>query len=282
MAAEFIRADGDIAAAMNFRNSRLAEPFEVQVSRREPSKIRQKSEEAEKRGHAGAERVVPDWAVMLIATVDVQKDHCYWQVDAWGYELKSKRVAVGVAASLEEAHRQVFSPDVPLVSQQGGAVHVSEMIVDSGFRKDEVTAFALRDPRRVHLAKGLSHYFGPIAEPKAERASGVIVWNINTMQSKDTLDRLIGDQDPDRWQVFAGIGDDYCTQLCSEQKVLNPQKRIFEWQLKTSGAHNHYWDCSAMSCAVASARGAAMPKPAETTPVRSTENIATFGGSKRW
>ncbi len=27
MAAEFIRAEGDVAATMNFRNSRLAEPF---------------------------------------------------------------------------------------------------------------------------------------------------------------------------------------------------------------------------------------------------------------
>jgi hypothetical protein len=38
-----------------------------------------------------------------------------------------------------------------------------------------------------------------------------MVWNINTMQSKDTLDRLIGDPDPTKWQVFAGIGDDFCT-----------------------------------------------------------------------
>src|SRR5690606_35195602 len=56
MAAEWIRAEGDVAATMNFRNSRLAEPFEVQVSRREPSKIREKAEMAAQLGHEGAER----------------------------------------------------------------------------------------------------------------------------------------------------------------------------------------------------------------------------------
>ncbi len=263
MAAEFIRAEGDVALTMNFRNSWLAEPFELQLSKREPSAIHAKSGFAETLGRAGAERVVPDWAVLLIATADVQKDHLYWQVDAWGYELKSKRVAVGIAMTFEEVYRQVFTPDIPYVSEQGGAVQVSELIVDSGYRKDEVTEFARRYPQQVRMAKGLSTYFGPIAEAKVEKASGVIVWNINTMQSKDTLDRLIGDPDPARWQVFAGIPDEFCSQLTSEHKIVDPQSKQQLWKEKTSGAANHWWDCSAMSCAVAVARGAIMAKPTD-------------------
>lgn len=261
MAAEWIRAEGDVALTMNFRNSRLAEPFEVQLSKREPSKIREKSEAAAKLGKAGEERVVPQWAVLLIATCDVQKDHCYWQVDAWGYEMKSKRVAVGVAATLDEVYRIIFSPDVAYVSEQGGAVQVQELIVDSGYRKDEVTEFARRDPQRIRMAKGLSTYFGPIAEEKPEKASGVLVWNINTMQSKDTLDRLIGDPDPMKWQVFAGVSDEFCAHLSSEHKILDPHTKQEVWKVKSSGAKNHWWDCSAMSAAVAVARGAIMPKP---------------------
>jgi hypothetical protein len=113
------------------------------------------------------------------------------------------------------------------------------------------------------MAKGLSTYFGPIAELKPEKASGVLVWNINTMQSKDTLDRLIGDPDPLKWQVFPDIGDEYCAQLCSERKVLDPQTRQMVWKEKTSGAANHFFDCSSMSCAVASAMGAGAPKPVQ-------------------
>jgi phage terminase large subunit GpA-like protein len=266
MAAEFIRAEGDIGATMNFRNSRLAEPFEVQISKREASTVATKATMAASLGRAGEARVVPNWAVLLIATADVQKDHLYWQVDAWGYEQRSKRIAVGVAATFEEVYRQVFAPDVAYQSESGGVVHVQTLIVDSGYRKDEVTEFARRDTARVHIAKGLSTYFGPIAEMKVERASGVTVWNINTKQSKDTLDRLIGDPDPLRWQVYADIGDEFCSQVTSEHKILDPQTKQEVWAKKSSGAANHFWDCSANSCAVATAMGAASPKPAEPAP----------------
>jgi len=265
MAAEWIRADGDLAATMNFRNARLAEPFEVQVSRREPSAIEKKEQWARTLGQAGQARVAPSWSVLLLATCDVQKDHCYYSVSAWGYELKSKRLLVGVAATLDEVYRQVFAPDFPFVSDSGVPVAVNLLVVDSGYRKDEVTEFAQRDPRRVHLSRGLPTYFGPIAHQKIERASGVVVWNINTMQSKDTLDRLIGDPQADRWQVYAGIPEDFFRQMTAEHKVVNPQTRQMEWREKSSGAANHYWDTEAVACAVASAMGAAAPAP---EPVR--------------
>ena len=280
MAAEFIRADGDVAATMNFRNSRLAEPFEVQVSSREPNHIRSKAD------GAGPERVVPSWAVLLIATCDVQKDHCYWAVTAWGYEMQSKRVAIGISATLDEVYQSVFVPRIAFVSDQGVPVGVQELVVDSGYRKDEVTEFARRDPARVRMAKGLSTYFGPIADPRVEKASGVLVWNINTMQSKDTLDRLIKDPEPDKWQVFAGISDEYCAHLASEHKTIDPQTKQMVWKQKSSGAANHWLDCEAMACAVASARGASMPKPAEVPQAEQKPDhvsVAQFmKGGKRW
>lgn len=284
IAAQFIRAAGDAGATMNFRNSWLAEPFETQISKREPSAIRDKAKFAATLGQVGQVRIVPKWAVILIAACDVQKDHCYWVVSAWGYEMQSKRVAIGIAATLDEVYRQVFAPDVPFMAEGGGAVMVSSLIVDSGFRKDEVTEFARKDPRRVHLAKGLSTYYGPIAEQKIERASGVVVWNINTKQSKDTLDRLIGDPDPFKWQVFAGIGEDYCLQMTSEHKILDKGQEI--WKQKTSAAPNHDWDCEAMSAAVAAAMGAVVGKPAEPTATSTADSSIPAGEwmsrGKKW
>lgn len=286
LAGQFIRAAGDIGATMNFYNSRLGEPFQVQVSKREPHVIREKATAAEGLGQAGKERVVPSWAVILIAIADVQKDHCYWQVDAWGYEMRSKRVAIGIASTLAEVYRQVFDPSVPFVAESGGPVHVSELIVDSGYRKDEVTEFARRDAQRIRMSKGLSTYFGPIAERRVEKASGIIVWNVNTMQSKDTLDRLIGDPDPARWQVFAGISDDFCSQLTSEHKVLDTKTRQEVWKEKSGGAANHWWDCSAVSCAVAAAMGASMPKPADVAPPSTDNNLSASDwlsrGRSKW
>jgi phage terminase large subunit GpA-like protein len=260
MAAQFIRADGDVAETMNFRNSRLAEPFEVQVSTREPNHIRQKTK------GAGPERIVPSWAVLFIATCDVQKDHVYYSVTAWGYEMQSKRVAIGVAATMDEMYRAVFQPSFPFVMDTGVPIGVQKLVIDSGYRKDEVTEFCRRDPARCEMAKGLSTYFGPIADPKVEKASGVMVWNINTMQSKDTLDRLIKDPDAEKWQVFEGISDEYCAHLASEHKTIDPQTKQMVWKEKSSGAANHWLDCEAMACAVARAQGADAPKPVQDAP----------------
>ena len=251
---------------MNFYNSRLGEPFEVQVSHREPSAIREKATLAESLGTAGMARVAPAWTVLIIAVIDVQKDHMYWQVDAWGYEQFSKRLAVGVASTFAEVYQKVFVPETAFVSETGVPVGVSEAVIDMGYRKDEVTAFCRTDPRRLRMAKGMSTYHGPIAEQKVEKASGVLVWNINTMQSKDTLDRLIGDPDPLKWQVYPEIGDEFAAQVASEHKVFDPQSRQQVWKKKASGAANHFFDLSAMSAAVAAAMGATMPKPEQPRP----------------
>jgi hypothetical protein len=42
----------------------------------------------------------------------------------------------------------------------------------------------------------------------------------------------VGDPDPMKWQVFAGIGDDFCNQMASEHKILDPQTRQEVWEKK--------------------------------------------------
>jgi phage terminase large subunit GpA-like protein len=251
MASEFLRSMTDPGKLMNFRNSWLAEPFEEQIASRSPMRIVEKEKDAVERGLEGAARVVPEWSRWVIATADVQKDHLYFQVDAWGLGLRSKRLLAGVVKTFEQLHAEVFTPSLPFMTVNGELVAVSALYVDSGFRKDEVTRFAQRDAARVKLTKGASTYGGPIVTPKFEKESGVQVMHINTMQAKDTLDALIGDADGERWQVYSGLPHDYATQLASEHKVLDPQTRMAVWRPRSSGAQNHWFDCSAMSCAVA-------------------------------
>jgi hypothetical protein len=52
-----------------------------------------------------------------------------------------------------------------------------------------------------------------------QKRSGVILWLIDTEQTKDLLNRLIHDPDPKQWEVHNAIADDYCQQLSSEEKV---------------------------------------------------------------
>jgi phage terminase large subunit GpA-like protein len=291
IAAEWIRCAGNLAKTMNFRNSRLAEPFEHEASSREPSQLRQKAEFSKTLGDLGKRRVIPPWAIFILATADVQMGHVYWQIDAWGYDLQSKRLDYGVCmgggtddnailAALQKTHQEVFSPAMPLVTTDGLAVPVPELIVDAKYKTAVVTQFALTDPYRVRISEGDSKFTGAIAGQRVR--GGVVLWTINTLQSKDTLDRLIGDADPEQWQLFDGADDDYCAQLTAEHKVLDRKSGQLVWQKKTSGAPNHYWDCSANSCAIAVGKGAAAPKPAPPTEPASETNQRNWGPKRKW
>lgn len=281
VAAQFIRANGDLGATMNFRNSWLAEPFEQQVSKREPSAIQKKVEEARARGIIGLKRVVPAWANLVYANVDVQQGYTYWMICAWGYGLQCKVIDVGmcpgggidesaVMRALDATYEEIFSPKLPLVMESGVPTLASTMYVDAKYKKAVVTQFAQKDPRRIYITEGSSTYTGPIATYKVEKPSGVLAFMINTMQSKDTLDRLIGDPDTDKWQAFAEADESFCSQLSSEHKIIKGLQLV--WLPKSSGSQNHQWDNAANSTAIAATHGLAMPRPADRPPSSAPRN----------
>jgi phage terminase large subunit GpA-like protein len=271
MAAKWIEAAGDAAKTMNFRNSWLAEPFEVKVTSTQPSKIRDRV------GKGGPAFVVPTWATQLIATADVQQDRMYFAVRAWGYGWRSKLVHAGVARSWDELYGEAF--DRQYHAEGGGAVRCERLVVDNGYRKAEVDAFALRDPDRIHTAKGMSTYSGALVTPNVEKSTTLIVFSINTMQSKDQLSVLINHADESMWSVHDLTSDDYCSQVVAEEKVMNPQTKQMEWKEKSSGAPNHFLDCEAMQVAVAAYYGAGVPVPeqfASTTAVDPTTKSSNW------
>ena len=76
VAYEFKTSKGTPASLMNFINSWLAEPW-----RSAKTKSTQNMQFTESTYPSG---VVPDKAVLLIASVDVQLDHFWWEVRAYG------------------------------------------------------------------------------------------------------------------------------------------------------------------------------------------------------
>lgn len=274
MAAEFIRADGDIAATMNFRNSRLAEPFETQLSATEPHVIKDKA------AKGGPANQVPEWAVALYATADVQKDRLYFVIRAWGYGFRSQLVRHGSVLGFDELFREVF--ETPCLV---GTRHVFPEILacDDQYRRNEVVEFQKRDIRRIWRCHGLSTYAAPLAHFKVQDGLGVL--NINTLLSKDRLNDMIHDGDDARWLPHSGVDDDYCRQVVAEHKVWDQVQKLELWKPKTLKAANHYGDCEAEQCAVASHRHMDAPPPQDapkrqesTTPGQ----VASFGGAKRW
>jgi phage terminase large subunit GpA-like protein len=241
MAAEFIRAEHDIAAMMNFRNSRLAEPFENIASSTRPSMIRDKIA-------AGAARnIVPDWAVALFCTVDTQKDWFKLHIRAWGPLYRSQLVLEAVCESFDEVYRIGLQSVYETAS--GGKMQPHAMLIDSGGdRTNEVYQFALRDPGRIIPTKGASH---AMRRPwqNAPQPNGLVLRWIDTSFYKDMLTRLIHEQD--KWAVHEGVTEQYVIEMASEHKIIDRNTGKSRWMPKTSGARVEAWDCEVLQCAAA-------------------------------
>ncbi len=80
----------------NFVNSWLAEPWEDTKLKTNADLVMERQTEYE-------ELVVPEWAKLLTAGVDVQENCLYWSIRAWGNYLTSQNIAHGQAFSFHKS-----------------------------------------------------------------------------------------------------------------------------------------------------------------------------------
>lgn len=262
IAAEFVRAKDDPGKTMNFRNSRLAEPFEIQVGKIEANIIREKAK------MAPDPQIVPAWAQWLIASADTQKDHFYFVVRAWGYENRSQLIRHGIVSTFEELKANTI--DAAFVREQGDQVQPGWLLIDSGggrnadtasTRTAEVYEFAGTDPARIKPTKGASSRQNFPVQKSVQKDKGIVLWLIDTFSTKNTLFRLIRDPDATKWQPHRAVDDNYCEQVTAERLVVDPQTKELEFQPVTAGRPNHYLDCEHQQCAAAYEVGAFAPAP---------------------
>lgn len=260
LAGEFLQAVGDSALMMDFRNSRLGEPFEEQASVTKSDIIRDKSRSSA----CGPPMVVPRWAGLLIASADVQSDHLFYVIRAWGHGKRSQLVAYGRCSDFDDLYRVIF--DRALVTEDGEAVLPQVLSIDCRYRRGEVYAFAQKNPGQIWPVMGAANaQHAPITEAKVRGYDGVISRTVNPNHWKDVLHAYIHDDDFTRWLPHSQVGDDYCRAMASEHKVHT--RDGWTWEKVTSGAQNHLWDCEVANCAVAEICGvAAIPAPEPTTP----------------
>lgn len=267
-AAEFVRSKSDPKKLMNFRNSWCGEPFEQRITRTKASVFEDKCKNAPPAG------VVPKWAAALLATVDVQKDHFYFVIRAWGVNSRSQRVQHGILQTFEEVRQVCVDGVYQFEDKSAAPLRCSMLGIDSGYRTDEVYRFALTDPTRMKPLKGDK----PIPHPSGMRVSQVTysppdrrrsryqVW-VHQFDACFFKDRLHGyvHQKPaevdvdsgevlgqqERWLLNEENDPDYNRMMASEHKVFDPKGRVEEWKPITSGAANHYWDCEVMQVVMA-------------------------------
>jgi phage terminase large subunit GpA-like protein len=257
LAAEWIECQGNPQDLCDFINQRLAEPFEEQRAKTEPNFI------AAKAMGAPQPMLIPKWAKALIATADTQgtdeKDGYFWYViRAWGYDYRSQLVDFGVCSSKAELAERCLKRAIPI--ETGGQASAMTLVIDvGGPRWSEIYQMAQID-NRIHPAKGSSTRRTWMVDERPQKKHGVILWEIDTEQSKDLLHRLIHDPDQTKWLPHNQVNDDYCRQMCAEAKVFDPNLGKEKW-IEIVQNNNHIWDCEQYQCAVAWRLGMAVPEP---------------------
>ena len=257
LAEEWLNAQDDVQSLCDFVNQRLAQPFEEQREKTEPSIFHNKS-----RG-AGPAKIIPSWATDVISTADTQggrgePTYWYWVTRAWARGFRSQLVDYGIANSKEELLDSTLRREYTW--EDHGATTPAQLMIDSGGdRTFEVYQIAQMDTYRIHPVKGASHdsrgrFTGgtSMATVKYQKAHGVSLLMVDTQASKDQLYRLIHDPDVTRWMPHNAIDDNYADQMSAEAKVFDPLKGFEEWKPRQGfEKNNHYWDCEQYQVAAA-------------------------------
>lgn len=275
LAAEWIAAQGSPSALMDFANSRLAEPFEEQSSSTKADTI------ADKRPLSGPPMVLPEWASYVFLTADVQKDHLYYVIRAWGAGGRSQMVRYGIVSSFAELTRVGFGGEI--ADARGQAVPVSCASVDARYRRDEALAWCAEDPARRKPFFGAANANGramPMTQNVIKGYNGVVGFTLNTDHFKDILHSRIHNDDPTYWLPHREAGDDYCKQMASEHKVFDPKAGVYRWVQVSAGNDNHIWDCEAAQCVLAQMLNVDMLE--DIPPQRAAETRRDDGGAGNW
>lgn len=240
VAAEFLASKNIPENLMNFINSWLAEPWVEKANRMASDIIMEKQLDY-------TQGTVPENAQLLTMGVDVQLDHFWWGVRAWGPHLTSWLVDYGRAetwADIEEILYRQY-PDV-----NGEIRNLNLCCIDSGYNTDEVYQFCAMHCDLCVPTKGASkHLTSRYNITKLDKGVGVglMLYNFDPSQFKDFIKGRLGIEAGARgsWNVYSGIDRRYCDQVCAEQKVEHKDRKghiTLVWEKVSSHAQNHMLD----------------------------------------
>lgn len=280
VAYEFKNSKGTPATLMNFINSWLAEPWKSSKT-----KSTQNMEFTQSNYPCG---VVPDKAVLLIALVDVQLDHFWWEVRAYAPGVKSYLIDYGQASTWEDLEEIIINREYP--SEYGEARQVMKAGIDSGFRTDEVYQFCSKFPEVCIPIKGSSNHStmaAPYTMTSLEKGvvGGLKLYVLNTDYWKDFIfARMIRPADEDGTiHLYKECPQEYSDHLRSEEKqeIRNVKTGAVtvQWKPLTSHPVNHLLDTCTYNAAVADIAGVKyLVEPADYEETEEVETYEDYGG----
>lgn len=273
IAGEFLRSKDKPETLMNFVNSWLAQIWTETIEAAEEDKVASLAADY-------GEGEVPAPAQILTAAVDVQLDHFFYLIRAWGPGEESWLIRSGEAKTWTDLEDILFNTNY----QQSGSTEQLDVrlaAIDTGYRTDEVYTFVGKWRHRARAVKGLDRSSGvPLSMKRIERypngkpiPGGLPLWSIEIGFFKDKLFRAIAQSleevDQKTWHIHREPEKKYLKQLCSEHKIPFRNKRTGAqrelWVVKPGYRANHFLDCEVYASAAARMLNvAALRKPGET------------------
>lgn len=212
---------------------------------------------------------VPDWALMITAGIDVQKDYLIYEVVAWGRKKRNFSIDIGVIEGKisEDATKEQLSNflETRYKNAHGVDMPIELALIDSSNDTAEVyAAVASIGTPRLRAIKGvdsLNTYYGT---PKPvtlningeRRAAGIKMWPVGVSVIKEQFYKWLmlrrptdeqlaeGAQWPTGYCHFPEWDEDYFKQITAEILVERKDNKGFVksvWERVRD--HNHYLDC---------------------------------------
>jgi len=281
MAYKFLSAKDEPERLMNFINSWLAEPWENKANRMQSDTVLNKRLNY-LRGTMPAE------AQLLTCGVDVQLDHFWYSVRAWGPHLTSWLVDYGRVETWGDVETAI---NRDYADTNGEVRNINLACIDSGYNTDEVYSFCAQHMDVAIPTKGAStplraRYSVTVLDKTV--GFGLRLYNFDTNQLKDFIAGRLGVDAgaAGSWNVCKDVEPYYADQICAEQKVEYKDKKgriTLRWEPISSHAQNHLLDTETNNALAAEILGVRYLMEPDTEEMSETEKNDWLGDAgKDW
>lgn len=251
---EFLKSKDDPEKLQNFVNSWLGEAWE-------DTKLKTTEDTVLERQTNLPEFIVPAWAELLTAGVDVQETSLYYTIRAFGKFTTSQNIAHGQVLSFVEIE-QIMNSEWD--TEDGRKMIINLALIDSGYQADATYDFCIDNSEWAVPCKGASNpmrdrYKISKVDKVDSKAYGMQLVIVDGGQYKDSIAaRMKRENGTGSWMVYSGCDLEYAKQVTSEHKVWERAMngtRTLKWVEKHSHADNHYLDCEVYAMAAAEILG---------------------------
>lgn len=254
IAEEYLKSYQDPEELQNFVNSWLGEAWEDRKMSTSEDMVMERQTELD-------EFVVPEWAQLITAGVDVQETSMYYSIRAFGEFTTSQNITHGQVLHFWDIERVM---NAEFQKESGEKMIVNLALIDSGYQADATYDFCIDNADWAMPVKGSSNpmrdrYKISKIDKANSRAYGMQLVLVDGDQYKDSIaTRMRRENGVGSWMVYRGCDREYAAQVTAEHKVAEKSAngaRKTRWVQKHTHGDNHYLDCEVYAMAAAEIMG---------------------------